>query len=179
MRRVFASLSLIAAYSRANLRSAFEYRTSFASEVLAMLVNDCMWVVFWVGFYERYPAVRGWERADVVTLWAVIATAFGIATALFGNLVRLAGIIARGELDFFLSLPRPVLLHTLIGRMSFSAYGDVVFGIAAYAWIVRPSASDWLLFTALTLSNVGIFVGFGACMASWSFWLGSAEGIAQ
>ncbi len=176
---MLSMFALVGAYLRANLKAAFEYRVSFASEMLAMLVNDCMWLGFWIAFYERYPVVHGWVRADVVTLWAIVATAFGVATALFGNVVRLAGIVARGELDVYLALPRPVLLHALISRMSLTAWGDVVFGVGVFAWLTQPTAADWLLFATLCASNVGIFVGFGALVSSAGFWIGPAEGLAQ
>jgi ABC-2 type transport system permease protein len=161
---------------RANLHAALEYRASFAGEVFAMLINDAMWLSFWVAFYDRFPAVHGWQRAQVVSMWAVVATSFGLATAVFGNLLRLAGIIARGELDFFLALPRPVLLHVLIGRMSLSAFGDVLFGVMAFALLARPDAREWLLFSALCVSNAGIFLGFAVCAGSLAFWMREAEG---
>ncbi len=174
-----ASLRLIAAYFHANLQAALEYRTSFFGEVFAMLVNDVMWLVFWVAFFERFPAVAGWGRPEIVTLWAVVAAAVGVATTVFGNMMRLAGMIDRGELDFFLTLPRPVLLHVLIGRMSLSAWGDVIFGAAAFGLLAHPSAVDWALFALLTVSSAGILVGFGVITSSVAFWLHNAEGAAQ
>ena len=176
MRRLASTLDLILAYTRANLRAALQYRASFASEVFAMLVNDVMWVSFWVAFYERYPVVQGWQRAQVVSLWAVIAVGFGLTNAVFGNLLRLAGIIARGELDFFLALPRPVLLHVLISRTSLPSWGDIAFGVLAFALLGEPDARDWLLFAVLCVSNAGIFLGFGVCAASLAFWMRDAEG---
>lgn len=170
------TFQLIRAYLRANLRAALEYRASFASEVFAMLLNDVMWLAFWIAFYDRFPAVHGWQRAQVVSLWALVATSFGLATAVFGNLLRLAGIVARGELDFFLALPRPVLLHVLISRMSFTAWGDVLFGVFAFAAFASPAATDWLWFAWLCVANAAILSGFGVCMGSLAFWLRDAEG---
>jgi ABC-2 type transport system permease protein len=135
-----------------------------------------MWLSFWIAFYDRFPAVHGWQRAQVVGLWAVVATSFGLATAVFGNLLRLAGTITRGELDFFLALPRPVLLHVLISRMSVSAWGDVLFGVAAFALLAQPGAREWLLFAVLCVSNAGIFLGFAVCAGSLAFWMSEAEG---
>lgn len=169
----------LSAYVRANVQAALEYRTSFASEVLAMIVNDAMWVTFWVAFYDRYPAVHGWQRGDVITLWAVIATGFGLTNALCGNTMRLAGMIARGELDFYLTLPRPVLLHALVSRMSISALGDVVFGPAVFAWFARPSLQDCALFAVLSVASAAIFLGFAVAFGSFGFWLGNADGLAQ
>jgi ABC-2 type transport system permease protein len=174
-----SSLALIGAYARANLEGALEYRTSFLSEVIAMAINDVMWLVFWIAFYERFPAVVGWQRPQVVALWAVLASGFGIAMALFGNCMQLAGLIARGEIDFFLTLPRPVLLHAVISRMSATACGDALFGALAFGLLAHPSALDWALFLVLSVSSAGIFVGFTVALGSLGFWFRNGEGLAQ
>lgn len=179
MTRLPASLRLLGAYLRANLQGALEYRASFASDVLSMLINNTMWIIFWVSFFERFPAVPGWGRPQIVTLWALVAAAVGLATTVFGNATRLAGLIARGELDFFLALPRPALFHVLVARMGPSALGDVLFGVAAFGACAQPGAIDWALFALLSVSGAGIVVGFCVAIGSLGFWLGNAEGLAQ
>ncbi|HKQ71690.1 MAG TPA: ABC-2 family transporter protein [Polyangiaceae bacterium] len=173
-----SSLRLTRAYFYANIERALEYGTSFAGEVCSMLINDVMWLTFWVAFFDRFPVADGWGRAEVVTLWAVVATGFGLATTVFGNAMRLAGIIARGELDVFLTRPVPVLLHVLVSRMSFVAWGDVIFGVGAFTLLVRPSPTDGVLFAVLAVSDAALFVGFAVVAGSLAFWLHGAEGIA-
>jgi len=179
MRRLGYTLRWLHAYFRANLQAALEYRTSFASEVIAMIINDAMWASFWVVFYERYPAVNGWQRAQVVTLWAVNTTAFGLANAFCGNGLRLAGVIARAELDLYLALPRPVLVHTLIGRMSISALGDIAFGAGIFAWFAADGVVDVLLFAVLVVSAAAVWLGFAVLISSAGFWLNNAETLTQ
>src|SRR3712207_116711 len=102
-----------------NLRAALEYRMSFLWSVGFMALNDGMWIVFWTLFFSRFPVLRGWELADIVTMWAVVATGFGLATGVFGN-CRPEGVrvIVEGRLDYHLSLPKNPLLHYLLGSMS-------------------------------------------------------------
>ena len=105
-----------------NLRGAMAYRAAFITGAAFMAVNDALWIAFWGIFFSRFPVVRGWTLADVVTLWAVVATGFGIATGFFGN-CRPEGVrvILTGRLDYYLSLPRNVLLHYLGGSVSIAA----------------------------------------------------------
>ena len=70
---------------RVNLRAALEYRMSFLSSIIFMAINDSMWIVFWMIFFSRFPVLRGWELRYIVTMWAVVATGFGLATGVFGN----------------------------------------------------------------------------------------------
>src|SRR5881628_1885063 len=108
-------LRLVFAYLRINLNAQLEYRGAFISEALAMFMNDCFWIAFWVLFFARFPAIRGWDLKDVLTLWAVSAAGFGIAFALMGNAWHLPGVIVNGQLDMWMLHPREILSHVLIG----------------------------------------------------------------
>jgi ABC-type sugar transport system ATPase subunit len=59
-------LRFVWAYVRANLKVALEYRFAFWGNVLAMFLNDLMWVAFWAVFFTRFPAVRGYDGKQVV-----------------------------------------------------------------------------------------------------------------
>src|SRR6266511_383476 len=102
-----------------NLRTALEYRVSFITGVLFMALNDAMWIVFWALFFSRFPVVRGWELRDIATMWAVVATGFGLAVGIFGN-CRPEGVrvFVEGRLGYHLSVPKNPLLHYLLGSMS-------------------------------------------------------------
>ncbi|MGH2351630.1 MAG: hypothetical protein ACRDJN_08455 [Chloroflexota bacterium] len=43
--------SFVAHYLKANLQIALEYRVSFWVQVLAMVINDAMWIAFWAIFF--------------------------------------------------------------------------------------------------------------------------------
>src|SRR6266487_6829265 len=72
--RVRNYLGLVVAYTRLNLNSQLEYRGAFLSQVVAMFLNDSVWVVFWVLFFTRFPVLRGWDVNDVLTVWAIAAS---------------------------------------------------------------------------------------------------------
>jgi ABC-2 type transport system permease protein len=179
LRRFRVLAGLVGAYLRVNLQSALEYRVSFVSQVVSMLLNDLMWLLFWLFYFGRFRLVGGWGREQIVTLWAVVAVGFGLATALCGNLFRVAGTIVRGELDLYLSLPKPVLPHLLISRMSLTALGDIGFGILVFGALTHPSLTKCLLFVLFALTTASVFIGFGIITQSLSFWLGNGEGVAQ
>jgi ABC-2 type transport system permease protein len=172
-------LRFVWAYVRANLKVALEYRFAFWGNVLAMFLNDLMWVGFWAIFFSRFPAVRGYDLRDVMTIWAVAALGFGIAAGIFGNCHRYAALVADGSLDFYLLLPRPVLLHVLVSRMSISAWGDALFGLALYAAIVRPSPLELGAFVLVALAAGAIMASYLSLANALAFWLGQAEGLAN
>ncbi len=178
-RKLGSYLALAAAYFRLNLRSQLEYRGAFLSQALAMFLNNIVWIVFWGLFFHRFPVLRGWTMNDFITLWAVVAAGFGLAHMVFGNVLILASLIARGQLDAWLLYPRALLPHLLLGRMSATACGDAAFGYLVYLVLVKPDLAHFALFTALTVSVAIAFVGFGVFTGSLSFYLGNAEGLSE
>jgi ABC-2 type transport system permease protein len=168
-------VGLAAAYTRLNLNAQLEYRGAFVAQVVAMFVNDCVWVVFWTLFFTRFPVLRGWDVRDVITVWALAASGFGLAHAIFGNTLELAKLIANGQLDVWMLYPRALLPHMLLGRMSATAWGDALFGYVVYLVYVRPDWQHLALFVALSVSVGVVFVAFGVISGSVSFFLGNSS----
>jgi ABC-2 type transport system permease protein len=179
VRNLLDFLRLAAAYVRLNLNAQLEYRGAFYSQVLAMFLNNTVWVVFWVLFFTRFPVLRGWTREDVLTLWGLTAAGFGLAHAVFGNGLSLAGLIAQGSLDAWMLYPRTLLPHLLLGRMSASSVGDALFGYAVYLVMVRPDLPHLLLFVALTVSVAVLFIAFSVLTGSLAFFLGSSAALSE
>ncbi|MBI1270973.1 hypothetical protein GC174_11125 [bacterium] len=172
-------LTLALSYIKFNLKSQWEYRGAFLSQMVAMAANNCVWVAFWALFFTRFPVLRGWGVEDVITLWAVAATGFGLAHSVCGNALALPWIIARGQLDVWMLYPRALLSHVLLGSMSATSCGDTVFGFFVYLAFVRPDLPHLLLFVVLSISVAFLFVGFSILTGSLTFFLGNAEGLAE
>lgn len=183
LRRLTAGLrnygGLVVAYAKLNLQAQLEYRGAFIFQVAAMFINDGVWVAFWGLFFTRFPVLQGWTIKDVITIWAITAAGFGLAYAVFGNALELAGLIAQGQLDVWMLYPRALLSHLLLGRMSATAWGDMLFGYVAYIGFVQPDLTHFLMFVGLSLSVALLFIGFSIASGSLSFFLGNAIGLAD
>ncbi len=177
--QVHSYMSLAKTYVSFNIKSQLEYRAAFVTQMLAMLINDCFWLVFWVYFFQRFPVLNGWDQNDVITMWAIVAAGFGLAHGVCGNCATLATIIVKGQLDTWLLYPRAVLPHLLLGKISATSWGDVLFGFGAYVFLVHPTVDSFLLFCLLTVSVSILFIGFGVFVGSLGFLLGSAEGLSE
>ena len=172
-------LHLIAAYTRINVKAQIEYRGAFFSQVAAMFINDAAWVVFWTFFFTRFPVLHGWTLTDVMTLWAVVTAGFGIAFGVMGNAHQLAPAIAHGELDLWLSHPRAVLPHFLLGRSVPTAWGDAAFGYAIYFAFIRPDFGRMAMFILLSFIVAVAFVGLGVMAGSLGFYIGNASSLSE
>ena len=80
-------------------------RTAFWTQILAMVVNDVAWVLFWLIFFHRVQSVRGWDAHQVLLLFAVLTTSAGLVLGLLSNCRRIPAAVQSGALDEVLSLP--------------------------------------------------------------------------
>jgi ABC-2 type transport system permease protein len=160
---------------KANLLAAMEYRAAFVSQVLGMMLNNAIYFVFWLLFFERFQTVRGWGLPDMFLLFGVVAAGFGLAEFLFGNAMRLAEVIAGGRLDYYLSLPRPALLHALASRSVVSGLGDALYGLLSFALSRPASVAELVRFAVAVAFAMTTFVAFLVLVQSLAFWVGHAS----
>jgi len=172
-------LKFLLAVWKANLQSAMEYRASFLAQMFGMIANNTIYFLIWVIFFDRFNDVRGWGLGDMYVTFGVSASAFGLVSILFGNTFSLGEIITRGRLDYYLSLPRPVLLHAVSSRMISSGAGDFVYGFLSYAVSGSFSWDGLLRFGLAVLLAAVVFGSFLILVQSLTFWIGSTSNLIQ
>ena len=144
------------------------YPGPFAIQVIAMAANNALFLAFWVILFEAIDApVRGYSFTDVAFLWAVAAAGFGLGAIVCGNAGQLSRIIYQGDLDVYLTQPKPVLPNLLASRMS------VLFAFTQP--LTPPSVGLYLLFSVLA---AGVFTAVRVLYHSLTFLLGNAEDVA-
>ena len=161
------------------LRAQLAYPAAFALTTVAMLLNDGIWLAFWWLYFSRFPVVRGWRLEDVAALWAIGATAIGLVQGFAGNLPHLARLIMQGELDVYLSLPKPALPHIALSRLNVSSMGDVLFGPIVFLAMLHPTLARAGLFLLAVLLAAAIYFAFLVLLHSLAFFLGRADLLAE
>lgn len=166
------NLRFLLAVWKANLQSAMEYRAAFISQVIGMMVNNFIYFAIWIIFFDRFKQVRGWGINDMWVTFGVLASSFGLVSLLFGNAFNLGDIIMKGRLDYYLSMPRPVLLHAVASRMIGSGMGDFSYGFISYTMSGQFTWDGLGRFVLGTVLAATVFASFLIIMQSLSFWLG-------
>jgi ABC-2 type transport system permease protein len=165
-------LKVLFAVWKTNLLSAMEYRAAFLTQTIGMILNDFMYFLIWIIFFDRFKEVRGWGLSDMYLTYGVLASSFGLVSLLFGNAFNLSDIISKGRLDYYLSLPRPVLLHTVASRMIASGMGDLTYGFISYGLSGQFTWDGLLRFILATLFAAAVFAAFLILIQSLAFWFG-------
>lgn len=170
-------LAFFGAYVRTNLAAALEYRASLVSQVAGMFINDILWVAFWVLYFTKFPVIRGWTLEDVIVLWAVVTTSFGLVTGLMGNALRIPQLVVQGQLDYYLALPKNVLLHLLVSQLRLVNFGDLLFGPVLLVVMVDLTWTKLLIFLIASLLAAMVLLGFLILAGSLTFYLGNSDAL--
>jgi len=165
-------IKFLLAIWKTNLLSVMEFRVPFLTQVIGMMLNDFIYFAIWIIFFKTFKEVNGWGIDDMYITFGILASAVGLAELLFGNAFTLSDIINNGRLDYYLSLPRPVLLHTVSSRMLIVGLGDICYGYLSYSLSGAFSWDGLLRFTLAMFLAAIIFTAFLVLIQSLAFWMG-------
>jgi ABC-2 type transport system permease protein len=154
------------------------YRGAFLMQVAGMILNNTMLLFFWWVLFNRLPNLQGWDLRGVMILYAIVAFGFGAANVVCGNAFRVAQVITSGDLDYYLALPADPLVHLLVSRMSISAWGDILFGLAVFLTAASDRWQGLPMFLLVGLIAGLILVAFSSLVGSLAFWVGNADNLA-
>ena len=160
-----------------NIQSVFEYRANFLLQVFGMMLNNAAFALFWGVLIGKVGAVGGYGFEDVMLIWALVSSSFGLAHVAFGNVRSLGRIIQRGALALCLLPPKDVLLNGLSSRPIVSAWGDFAYGLLFLALLPVCDPGRLALFSALAVTGGLVFSATFAAAESLSFFLGDSAGI--
>lgn len=163
------------ATSRAALTDAAAKRAALIARMTVMVLNDCVWVVFWVLFFRRVESLRGWDVGLMLLLQSTLTTAGGLALGLMSNCRRIGSMAVDGQLDAVLALPTSPLGHLLLRRIDPIFLGDVVFGVSMFVIVGRPTPARVLVFLGVVVCAMAVTVGFLVVVGSLAFFTGRQE----
>ena len=155
------------------------YRTSFLSQSLFMILNDVFLLFFWWVLLQTVPDVGGWDMSQIWLMYGLAAGGYGLLTVFAGNTFSLARLIADGQLDYYLVLPKNVLLHTLVSQTDFAGIGDLSFGLVVGSLGCRANGSSYWLFLYFLLTAAAILGAFVVIVQSMAFFIGRSESVSQ
>lgn len=160
-------------FYKREILSVIEYRFNFIAQTVGMFLNDAFWLLFWFLLFQRFETIQGWRFQEMMLLNSILQLSWGGSSLLFGNWRSLPKMIYEGQLDYYLSFPKNVLLHTLM-RVRYSGMGDFLFGIML-AVLVVP-LEKFPLFILLVVSASLIILAWDVLVSSITFYVGFFEG---
>lgn len=167
-------LSFFICCIRYNLAREMENRAAFIMQAVGMMANNGIMILQWVVLFSIRETIGGYGFRDMALLWAISSSAFGVAHALFVNVISIPALVTGGKLDAYLVQPKNALVNVACSRMSVSAIGDFFYGILLTV-IVRVSPASFLIFVAFAFTGGVTMAAFYTISGCLSFWLGNSE----
>jgi ABC-2 type transport system permease protein len=177
--RIRAYATFLRASFAANLKSVLEYRANFLVQVIGMMLNNAAFALFWGFLIDRTGGVGGYSFSDVMTVWALVSTSFGLAHVVAGNVRNLGNIIQRGELDVYLLQPKNAYINVLCSRTIVSAWGDFAYGYIVLCLLPGLGFGSLALFTVLSILGAFVFAAAFSAAECLAFFLGNSRAISN
>lgn len=181
-----ARASVLRSYTRflsvtfqVNLQAVIEYRLNFLLQVFGMILNNASFALFWAVLIQQTGGIGGYGFSDVMFLWALVSSSFGLAHVCFGNIRHLGSMVQKGEIDTYLLQPKDVFLNLLTSRTIVSGWGDLLYGFIVIALVPGLSLAQLGFFCLLTLTGGLIFAATFAAAESLAFFLGNASALSS
>ncbi|MCM0648039.1 ABC-2 family transporter protein [Clostridium swellfunianum] len=173
------SLKLMFYYFRFNIASVMEYRVSFLVQSLGMVLNNAAFIFFWWILFNNVNSIGGYGFKDVMMLWALSSSGFGICFVIFGNVGQITRMILNGELDTYLLQPKDPLINLICSKTIVSAWGDTLYGIILFFIVRGIDVKGFALFLTFAITAGIMFAAVLVTFHALSFYAGNVEGLAQ
>lgn len=149
-------------------------KTTFLTNIIFMILNNASFLIQWAVLYSLKDNVGGYTFKQVMLLWAMAASTFGIAHFFFKKAFELSEMINTGKLDSFLVQPKNVLLSAITTDVDTSALGDILYGFLIL-FICGATPLNILLFIIFSICGGFVLVSLSVILSSLSFWFSKTD----
>lgn len=161
------------------IKSAMAYKISFLVQVIFMVINNFFFLIFWGVIFSNTGESSGITFNNVLYLWSFSSMAYGITYFFFGGVRKINDYIITGSMDSFLLQPKNVLLNVLTSQCSFSAFGDILYGLVIGIIASGGDIGKIVLLILLGTFVSVFFISTEIILRSLSVWIGDTKTIAN
>ncbi|MBM7615680.1 ABC transporter permease [Alkaliphilus hydrothermalis] len=171
------NLKLIGMYFKFNLAASMEYRASFLTQTFGMVLNNSTFIFFWWILFNNVKEIGGYGFKEVMIIWGIASTSYGLTFVLFGNIRRISQMIINGELDSYLLQPKDVLINIISSSTVISAWGDIFYGLILFIGVYGFDLIGLGLFIFFCFTGMIFFASVMICANTLTFYMGDSRGI--
>ena len=169
---------------RAKIRGEAQYPLSMLSHFIAQLLIVALdLVAIWV-IFQRVSALGGWTRGQVLGLYAISGTAFGIGDVFVGSIERTTEYVRLGTFDKFLVRPAGTLVQLLANEFEIRRVGRAAQPLVALVIVCATVPIRWtpahvLLLIEMLVSALALSSSLWIVTSAAAFWLPSTQEFAN
>ena len=153
-----------------NIMRQMTNKVTFKTNIVFMILNNASFIIQWIILFSIKDEIGGYTIKEVILLWGLAASVFGLSHLLFNKAFELSDLIINGKLDTFLVQPKNVFLSVISSDTSISAIGDLIYGCVCLV-LYGITVKNIVLFITFTITVTIILTAFTSIVGSLSFWL--------
>lgn len=161
---------------RANLRSALSFRFSFILYLIGLSAFVGGQFFIWSIFFSQFPQLGGWSVRDVQTTYSLFIFSYAIINLFFGGILELAETINKGQLDSYLTYPKPLLWHVAVSMADMADVATLALSSIVFLYAAPFSLTRVLLFLLASCLTTPLIFNFVVITQSVTFFWGGFEG---
>lgn len=172
------NLAYIFKYLKLNLKKEAQYKTSFAMQIIMMIMNNAFFILQWIVIFSVTKSIGGYGFKEIMLLWALSAGSYGVAHLFFRGAFDIGETIYDGKLDVFLTQPKNVLINICCSKCSVSAIGDIIYTFIALA---IAGAAWWWYLAIIPVSIIGgiMYAAIVVCFQTLAFYIKKGSAVAD
>ena len=144
-------MRLYSKYVSIQLKSAFEYRTSYIFETIASTFQTLVTLSAILVVFMKYEKVGGYTLNQVLITYSMIVFTFSFATMVFRGFDAFDKLIITGELDRLLIRPRSIFMQVLGYKMELNRMGRVLITFGVLVYSLATASIVWTTMKVVTL----------------------------
>ena len=159
----------------ANLSSALSFRLSFFLHVFGIVIFFGGQFFVWTIFFNQFPMVGGWTSKDLILVYSLYLFSLSVLDIFVGGVGDLSKIINTGNLDYYVSFPKPILWHIAVSKSDVTSLGSVVLSFVFFLYSSPIALSRILLFLFASCFSMVLLFNFLVATQSISFFIGGFD----
>lgn len=169
------SLALYVRLVSARVRAQWQYRASFALDVLGVFLVSFLDFIAILVIFDNVPQLGGWSVQEVALLYGIAGVSFSIAELAVGHLDLLPQLIRDGNFDLVLVRPRNSLLQVIVSDFRLRQFGRLLQSIVVLVYAIVALDIGWTadrvaMIVVAVLAGAAIFAAIWVAGITIVFW---------
>lgn len=137
------ALALYVRLVSARVRAQWQYRTSFALDVVGVFLVTFLDFAAILVIFDNVPRLEGWSVQEVALLYGIAGVGFALAELAVGHLDLLSQLIRDGNFDLVLVRPRGSLLQVIASDFRLRQVGRLLQSTTVLIYASVAVDVDW------------------------------------
>ena len=158
-----------------HVSTALSFRTSFLLNLIGITLFFGGQFFLWIVFYRQFPSLGGWTSQDLCVVYSLYLFSFSLVDTFAGGIMVLARDINAGNLDYYITLPKPILWHIAVSKAEIESIATLLLSASFFITSGKVTIFTFFLFLGTSIFSAFLIFNFYVITQSIAFFLKGFE----